>query len=44
MDDTILEVQIKQIRGHWEVYVNGKFFCTADSYVEAVKEFYERNN
>jgi hypothetical protein len=24
--------------GHYEVYVNGKFFCSADSYVEAVKE------
>lgn len=37
----ISDVQIKQIHGHWEVYVNGNFFCTADSYTEAVKEVYE---
>lgn len=41
MNDTLRTVEIKQIRGHWEVYVNGEFFCSADSYVEAVREFYE---
>lgn len=35
------EIQITQVRGHWEVYVNGNFFCTADSYIEAVKEVQE---
>lgn len=35
------DVQIKQTRGHWEVYVNGEFFCTADSYIEADNEVYE---
>lgn len=35
------DVQIKQVRGHWEVYVNGEFFCTADSYLEAVMEVNE---
>lgn len=44
MESDIHEIQIMQTRGHWEVYVNGKFFCTADSYVEAVKEFYKRDN
>ena len=35
------EVKIIQIRGHYEVYTNGKFFCSADSYIEAVNELYE---
>lgn len=38
MITAIRDVQIKQVRGYWEVYINGKFFCTADSYIEAVKE------
>lgn len=37
----IYDVKIKQVRGHWVVYVNGKFFCTADSYIEAVNELYD---
>lgn len=32
------DIQIKQVRGHWEVFINGEFFCTADSYLEAVME------
>lgn len=42
----IRDVQIKQVRGYWEVYINGKFFCTADSYLEAVMEinnYYKKN-
>lgn len=35
------EVKIVQSRGCWIVYVNGEFFCSADSYVEAVNELYE---
>lgn len=38
------EVQIKQTRGHFEVYVNGEFFCSTDSYIEAIEavnELYE---
>lgn len=38
---SIKEVSIKRVRGHWEVYVNGEFLCSADSYVEAVNELYE---
>ena len=34
----INEVRIFSVAGHWEVYVNGEFFCSADSYMEAVKE------
>ena len=41
MTRDISEVQIKQIRGHFEVYVNGKFFCSTDSYTEAVNELCE---
>lgn len=37
----VRDVQIKQVRGYWEVYVNGEFFCTADSYLEAVMEVNE---
>lgn len=41
MATTISEVQIKQVRGYFEVYVNGEFFCSTDSYIEAVNELYE---
>ena len=34
----IHELQIEQVMGHWEVHVNGKFFCSADSYDEAIEE------
>lgn len=37
----VSEVQIKQVRGYFEVYVNGEFFCSTDSYTEAVNELYE---
>ena len=35
-------VYIKQIRDHWELYVDGDFFCSADSYLEAVNEYYNK--
>ena len=41
MCPSIDEVQIKQTRGHIEAYVNGEFFCSTDSYIEAVNELYE---
>jgi hypothetical protein len=34
----IHEISIKQVRGYWEVHINGRFFCSADSYTEAVNE------
>ena len=34
------EIQIHQVRGYWEVRINGEFFCTADSYSEAVNELW----
>lgn len=41
MGSNIHEVEIKQVMGHWEVTVNGEFFCTADTYTEAVNELME---
>ena len=41
MHPSIAEVRIKQTRGYFEVYVNGEFFRTTDSYTEAVNELYE---
>lgn len=34
----VREVRIMQVAGHWEVHINGEFFCSADSYTEAVRE------
>ena len=33
-----VKYEIRPVRGHYEVYVNGKFFCTADTMMEAIKE------
>lgn len=30
--------KIKRERDHFEVYINGKFYCTADSEKEAIRE------
>lgn len=30
--------KIISVRGHYEVHHDGKFFCSADTYSEAVKE------
>lgn len=30
--------KIIAIRGHYEVYLYGEFFCSADTFMEAVKE------
>lgn len=32
------DVKIEQIRGHWEVHIEGKFFCSADTMEEALNE------
>ena len=34
-DDTF---KIVRVREHYEVYYNGKFFCSADTPMEAAKE------
>ena len=37
----IRDVRIVQVGGHWEVSINGEFFCTTDSWMEAVNEIRE---
>lgn len=44
MPININELTIKQVRGYFEVYINGKFFCTADNYLEAIREVYDSCN
>ena len=34
-----MSVKITPNQGHWEVYIDGKFYCSADSFNEAVKEY-----
>lgn len=41
MEDGIHEIDIKQVMEHWHVYINGEFFCSADTYNEAVNEIRE---
>lgn len=41
MGADIHEIKIEQVRGHWEVYINGGFFCSADTYDEAINEVQE---
>ena len=36
----IHNVKIEQVRGHWEVSINGDFFCSTDSYSEALNELW----
>lgn len=36
-----MEYEIKRERGHFEVYINGKLFCTADTHKEAMDEIRE---
>lgn len=31
-------IDIKSEYGYYAVYINGKFYCSADTYYEAVKE------
>ena len=41
MAEGVNEVQIVQERGHWVIRINGDFFCTADTYSEAINELWE---
>lgn len=34
-------INIKRTNGHFMVYVNRKFFCSADSFNEAIRELNE---
>ena len=33
--------EIKRNKDHFEVYIDGKFYCTADNHLEAVKDVEE---
>lgn len=37
------EISFKQVHGHWEVHIDNKFFCSADSLQEAAKEVEEND-
>lgn len=39
-----MSVRIVHEYNHYVVYVNEKFFCSADTYTEAVKELEENKN
>lgn len=32
------EIKIIPANGHYEVYINGMFYCSADTVIEAAKE------
>lgn len=36
-----MNVKIIHERGHYAVYMDGKFYCTADTYAEAAREIEE---
>ena len=38
------QYEIIAVSGHYEVYIEGKFYCTADTINEAEKELKEVNN
>lgn len=38
MSARIHNVEMEQAFGHWNVYVDGVFFCSADTQLEAVRE------
>jgi hypothetical protein len=33
-----MNYKIVAVRGHYEVYINGKFYCSADTPEEAVRD------
>ena len=33
-----MATEIKYIYGHYEVYIDGQFYCSADNYSEAYQE------
>lgn len=34
----IRNVEFRSVKGHWEVYINGRFQCSADTKAEAWRE------
>lgn len=33
-----MNVNYINVRGHWEVFIDNKFFCSADTLFEAIRE------
>ena len=33
-----MDYEVRHIHGHFEIYVNGKFYCTVDNMVEVDEE------
>lgn len=33
-----MNYEVKQVHGHYEIYINGKFYCTADNMTEVEEE------
>ena len=38
------DYNIVRVNGHYEVYINGKFFCSADTVTEAANEIEGRED
>ena len=36
-----MKTEIKYVFGHYEVYIDGEFHCSADTYKEACQDVYE---
>lgn len=36
--DCSIDFEIIHVAGHYEVYINGDFYCSADTFSEAVSE------
>lgn len=34
-----MNVNIAHVHGHWEVHIDGQFYCSADTFPEAVREY-----
>jgi hypothetical protein len=38
-----MEYDIKQVYDHYEIFINGCFYCSEDTYADAVREIKEFN-
>jgi hypothetical protein len=38
------EIKIVPANGHYEVYINGTFYCSAETLIEAIKEIESHDN
>lgn len=36
-----MRISITPVYDHFEVYINGRFYCSADTWIEAVREIEE---